>query len=145
MVLTLVTVSGRFWFITPVPSCNSGGVAGALAGENQGRVVIWYLSPLHVPDDQVSFPLWRPPTFPQSSFYHQHTYTSSLVILDVPGHLQFYQGFGFPNLIPGYLDRLSAFLTANLSLFLPSVGFLLTLEFVQELLVHPSQCPGIFY
>lgn len=45
------------------------------------------------------------------------------VVFDIPGHLEFYPGFSFPNLIPGYLDNFSVFLSGYLSLLSPSVGF----------------------
>ena len=76
-------------------------------------------------------------------FPHQlrGVWASSCVVLSCLLRLNYDR---FPNLIPGCLVNFSVFLPAYLSLFLPSVGFLFVLEFIQDLLVHPCRPPDVF-
>lgn len=57
MILNLIFIYSRLFFILPVPAfclCDLGGVAGALASKDQGKMVIEYLSLFCVSVNQVS-------------------------------------------------------------------------------------------
>lgn len=70
----------------------------------------------------------------------QKLFFSIEAALDIHDWIYFYQSFNFPNQIPGSLDNLSA----QVTLLLPTVGFLFVLDFVQDLLGHPCRPPGVF-
>lgn len=70
----------------------------------------------------------------------QKLFYSIEAALDIHDWIYFYQSFNFPNQIPGSLDNLSA----QVTLLLPTVGFLFVLDFVQDHLGHPCRPPGVF-
>jgi len=97
-----------------------------------------YLGVLHILGNQVSCSLpERAHLLPSLPFIPGVPTQAFLVALDVPGQIEFYQGFRFPNLIPGCLDNFCVFLQGYLSLFPPSVGLLFVFEFVRDQLVRP--------
>lgn len=65
------------------------------------------------------------------------------VSFNVHGQIQFYLGFCFPNLVPGFLDSFCVFLPSFMSLLPPSVH-LFVFGSVEELFVHPYRPPGVF-
>lgn len=146
-VLDLILSYSSQSFIPPVPAftfCDLGGVPRALPGEDGGKTVIEYLSLLNFMCNQDShFLLESTCVFPNLPFMKDVLVEVLVVALDIPGHIQFYLGFSYPNLTPGCSDSVSVFVPGYPSLLLPSIGFLLVFEFDQELL-HPCRPPGDF-
>ena len=99
MVSNLIFSYGGWFFILPGLSfafCDLGSVAGAPSGEDWGKKVIEYLRLFHIPGNQVShFVLERANIFPILPFMTDIPTETFLVVLDVPGQIKFYQGFGF--------------------------------------------------
>jgi len=86
-------------------------VAGALAGEDCGKILTQYLSLLHIPGNQVSrSPPERAHIFPSLPFIIDVPTEAFLVALDVAGQIYSYQSFSFPSLNCGCSDNPSVML-----------------------------------